>query len=1194
MSDTRQDNAREFLKTIVPKGALEGTVEARESLASGSIPRSWQVHAEAAATKIVEGQPLNEAETFALEAIIIPDKRPTVLIQGGDYHIDNATWKHIGSDAIRSVLKPAITAICRVEIPGHPSLPYAGTGFLVGDGLLMTNRHVAEIFSSGLGRRGISLISDMQPKVDFLREAGNEEQNLFTVTDVVMVHPYWDMALLRIGGLPKGHGRLRLSLRAPQDMLDKDVVVIGYPASDPRSPADVMNQVFGSVFQVKRLQPGTIGGSGATASRARLDYKSYEKLVPAMLHNASTLGGNSGSAILDPISGEVMGLHFAGEYLKFNCGVPAYELAKDARIVDAGVTFGGNPQPQDGPYDRYWQRTEQAVETTGPRNEPGQPGEPKQPIAVAGSPDWDGVVRLSVPLEITVQLGRPSLPAGADKSAAGESATMEKLVEPAHDEDYSNRSGYNPEFLGILVPLPTVKDVGLLSRLDNGGHMLDYEHFSIAMHRARRLALFTAANVDGSEAAKNPAGTPKGRKAVAGMDESDQERWFTDPRIPALHQLPDRFFEKDRQAFDKGHLVRRDDVAWGKTFQELQRANGDSFHVTNCSPQVAGFNRARQLNWGALENLVDTMSAKGRVTLFSGPLFKDSDRGFHGVDQDGKTIALIPTEYWKVIAAVEDGKLNTYAFVLKQDVSGVRYTEAIPDKWEPLMVALSELEERIRLVKFAAALHRADQFGTDHGEAVRGASGIEAVTDALRSKSSRRRIDDARLGPKTFRDPALSLFQSAAATFARSEAAKTASTHESLSDSSEFILETEQACEERLSGREGILIDGREALNVGQRAALCARLGLQLMMAKLAGNTAAAKEIEQQMIGSTCDPGWAKTLKEYAAAYGVLGNPDARIYIRPKEAGNSVITIPAGAKIALFGDWGTGAEPARRLLRHIKTKQPDILLHLGDIYYSGTPDECRENFEHIVNETFDRAKKKAPLVYTLCGNHDMYSGGRGYYDLVARLNKGKDAQKASFFCLRADDDSWQLLAMDTGRNDYNPVSIGHAVTFVDPEEEMWLIDRVKEFKGKTILVSHHPMFSAFSAPGPKDAAGNDNPINPNLKRLFDRLTQSGGTIPAWFWGHEHNLCVYESYAGLAQGRCIGHSAVPVFTADEPYEVSAGMLDPPALKSGTHIANLGDYCAHGFAMLGFNGDAASVEYYQDRNGTLELHVSETIT
>ena len=65
--------------------------------------------------------------------------------------------------------------------------------------------------------------------------------------------------------------------------------------------------------------------------------------------------------------------------------------------------------------------------------------------------------------------------------------------------------------------------------------------------------------------------------------------------------------------------------------------------------------------------------------------------------------------------------------------------------------------------------------------------------------------------------------------------------------------------------------------------------------------------------------------------------------------GPKVITIKANARIGLIGDWGTGAVPAKRILRQLKAQNPDVLIHLGDIYYSGTEEECRINFESIVN-----------------------------------------------------------------------------------------------------------------------------------------------------------------------------------------------------------------------------------------------------
>ena len=63
----------------------------------------------------------------------------------------------------------------------------------------------------------------------------------------------------------------------------------------------------------------------------------------------------------------------------------------------------------------------------------------------------------------------------------------------------------------------------------------------------------------------------------------------------------DQIFAKQIQA-----LGQRDDVAWGATYEEMRNANGDSFHLTNCTPQVAGFNRSRNGvdNWGDLENLI--------------------------------------------------------------------------------------------------------------------------------------------------------------------------------------------------------------------------------------------------------------------------------------------------------------------------------------------------------------------------------------------------------------------------------------------------------------------------------------------------------------------------------------------------------------------------------------------------------------
>src|SRR5262249_11323041 len=136
------------------------------------------------------------------------------------------------------------------------------------------------------------------------------------VRRVVMIHPYWDMALLAVEGLGD-RNPLTLSLRdmSGEDMIE--VAAVGYPAFDTRNDRDVQNDLFRRIFGVKRLQPGTLGKVQNT--------ESFGKVVPAVGHNCSTLGGNSGSALIDLETGHVLALHFGGRYELINYGVPASE-----------------------------------------------------------------------------------------------------------------------------------------------------------------------------------------------------------------------------------------------------------------------------------------------------------------------------------------------------------------------------------------------------------------------------------------------------------------------------------------------------------------------------------------------------------------------------------------------------------------------------------------------------------------------------------------------------------------------------------------------------------------------------------------------------------------------------------------------------------------------------------------------------
>ncbi|MCG5055366.1 MAG: DNA/RNA non-specific endonuclease [Myxococcales bacterium] len=333
----------------------------------------------------------------------------------------------------------------------------------------------------------------------------------------------------------------------------------------------------------------------------------------------------------------------------------------------------------------------------------------------------------AVRIEITVSVDPH---AGATLTGSRQSQLEpEKVVRPWTDPDYSNRSGYDPEFLGTRVPMPTPHSSVVLARLADGGHELKYQNFSVLMHKERRLCMVTAANVDNAPRRRRPdLSRTYGRAALGGLGPKDGERWFTDPRLPEQDQLPDRFFTKDGGAFDRGHVVMRESVCWGKTYTDVRRANGDTYHTTNCTPQVAGFNQSSKLGrWGQLENELGRRLAQGRMTVFAGPMLADDDWWFEGVDDQGDVRVQIPSRFWKVAVGRREGELVAFAFRLEQDLRQVPLEEELgidPEAWIEELVSVQALEDEIGTLRFAEALKAADQVEEELGLRMRTELGL--------------------------------------------------------------------------------------------------------------------------------------------------------------------------------------------------------------------------------------------------------------------------------------------------------------------------------------------------------------------------------------------------------------------------------------------------------------------------------------
>lgn len=297
----------------------------RQELAGGA-PKSFAVGtvAESTVTEVFTGterfDPVSTGP-FVAEAIIIADKvlRPSLLVRNNTFEQPQSGFWRTRLNAHAPKLEQALRSVGRLELRGHPTFPFVGTAWVVGDHVAVTNRHVASVFAAKKGSSFPILKAPgggtLKALIDFREEFEITQSAEIEIEKVLFISPDGDsnpdvaVVQLRKGG----------AVPPPIELSDKSVkkglavAVIGYPANDPRNPAAAIADIFGRIFEVKRLAPGLVSGN----PRGFL-----------LNHDASTLGGNSGSCMVDIESGQAVGLHFAGRFRENNFAVQASELKK--------------------------------------------------------------------------------------------------------------------------------------------------------------------------------------------------------------------------------------------------------------------------------------------------------------------------------------------------------------------------------------------------------------------------------------------------------------------------------------------------------------------------------------------------------------------------------------------------------------------------------------------------------------------------------------------------------------------------------------------------------------------------------------------------------------------------------------------------------------------------------------------------
>lgn len=351
--------------------------------------------------------------------------RPVARIRNNQVTADfigpsSKSWKD-AIEANKAVLDKAVPAVGRIEL-NNSDYPWAGTGWMIEPGIIVTNRHVAQIFAK-VDRRSAHFVfksglsgGSVSADIDFLEEENRLDEAEHPITSVMWIatNDEADVAFLKVD---KASG---LRLPDPIEITDtvtegQVIAAIGYPARDPSiRDQELVISIFGpDVYEKKRFAPGMV--MSVDGHRIR--------------HDCSTLGGNSGSVLLELSSGRAIGLHHGG-YLDDSANLAV--TATYVRELLARASRDGARRPTAKPSQR--------------------PEERAAPAALSGA---EGIrMKFFVPIEIVVNVGMPvqdprAIQGMAVPIAAGHARSgLDAAVEAARAQIGSNpdvvriRAGY--------------------------------------------------------------------------------------------------------------------------------------------------------------------------------------------------------------------------------------------------------------------------------------------------------------------------------------------------------------------------------------------------------------------------------------------------------------------------------------------------------------------------------------------------------------------------------------------------------------------------------------------------------------------------------------------------------------------------------------------------------------------------------
>ena len=186
-------------------------------------------------------------------------------------------------------VRPSIVAVGSWSPLRAPRGQFFGTGFAVGDGLLVaTNAHVVDREPN---------FAENEKLMVFVRAAGGEQGR---PAEIVARDPHHDLALLRIGGPPLPALRLASARRAVRE--GQTVLFTGYPIGTVLGLHPVTHR--GMISAIVPIAIPAVSGRELTPERIRSLRDPFE----VYQLDGTAYPGSSGSPVYDPRSGEVLGI----------------------------------------------------------------------------------------------------------------------------------------------------------------------------------------------------------------------------------------------------------------------------------------------------------------------------------------------------------------------------------------------------------------------------------------------------------------------------------------------------------------------------------------------------------------------------------------------------------------------------------------------------------------------------------------------------------------------------------------------------------------------------------------------------------------------------------------------------------------------------------------------------------------------